>query len=511
MAATAREALRRELPTGRLQVLADAQGIAAEAGFYLAAGQRRRNAVIAVEHSRAIWLSRVAGELDPQVRARLLAAGRSELLDSYLDALDRRSEAYRRQYLGDLGPVPSVTRGGRSYRVGVPSSLEAAQAQVTRLAREVRAVTGGMDLLELPSYELAQKAASRAPVVYLAATDAGGYALVVRHQGEPVFVPLPALRPETLELHVRSFTAKPPLPAAVRACVDWLASGVLTDFLQAISGEPEIALIPLGKLSLLPVHAALIQATAHDAGGPVTVRYLPNARAAASLSGWPEAGSFRDVLVVEAAGAPGAPALDLARAEAEALAHRYDARWLPGATSPAVLRWLGSADMVQFMCHGRADLADPLASGLLLMDGWLTVRALLSRAPLRRQLVILGACESQVAGISVPDEVIGLPASLYQAGAAGVVAAQWQVDERAALLLLRRFHDLLSAGSYPAQAVSAAQDWLRTTTRGEMSSRYPELFAASPSPQNSELAAQRAACVPYEDPVHWAAFSYTGI
>lgn len=508
-AVTAREAMRRGLPASRLRILADSQHVAAEAGYWLAADGRLADAVVAVEHSRGILLTRLAGGLDPHTRAGLLAAGRMDLLRSYLDALRVRADAYRSQYAGDSGQTAPIIRAGRSFQAGTASALEAAHADIARLARDVSAVTGAMDPLDLPRYEVIQRAARHAPVVYLAVADHEGYALIAPGEGEAVFVRLPGLRPETLAGHLKSFTESSPLPNAVRNCVDWLATTALTNLLPKITSEPEIALIPLGALNLLPVNAAFIQATARRPAGPLTVRYLPNARVAADARRW--RGGAREMLVVDVPHPPGAPPLRQAQGEAEALVRRCGARRLHDATGRVVLRSLPSADIVQFLCHGRADLSDPLSSGLLLMDGWLTVRTLLSRPPLRQQLVILAACESHVGGTKAPDEIVGLPAALYQAGAAGVVAAQWQVEERAALLLLRRFHDQLRSGTSPARALTAAQNWLRTVTRGEMASLYPELFAADRRPPDPAMAAERDALVPYEEPVHWSAFGYTGM
>ena len=239
--------------------------------------------------------------------------------------------------------------------------------------------------------------------------------------------------------------------------------------------------------------------------------FRPEARAtrvAAGIPPWPAARASRDVLVVD--GPPGDPPLRRIRSEAEALARRYGTEPLHDATGEVVVQELSSAEMVQFLCHGKADLADPLSGGLLLKDGWLTVQKLLCRPSLRRQLVILAACESQASGTSAPDEVIGLPTALYQAGAAGVVAAQWQVEERAALLLLRRFHDHLCGGHSPARALAAAQAWLMSATREEMASRYPDLIRANRRARNPATAG-RDTDTPYSQPVHWAAFGYTGI
>lgn len=506
--ATAREAMRRELPADRLRILARSQDIATEAAYHLAKAGRREQAVTAAEHSRGILLTRLVGGLSPTVRAGLLAAGRPDLLRSYTDALRRRADAYRSQYVA--APAPVAGGAGPAYRVGTPSRLEAAQADVARLAREVGKLTGDVEPLDLPRYETIRDIARWAPVIYLGAAGDAGYALIVRGRGEPGFLLLPGLTADAAARHRDHFTRPSLLPNRVRECVDWLAGPVLATLVPEIAGEPEIALVPLGALNLLPVGAALTQATAAALGSPVAVRYLPNARVTEGVPPWPAGRDGMSALVV--AGPPGDPPfppLRRARAEADALARRYRTTALHDAPGEAVLAALPAAELVHFVCHGQADLADPLSGGLLLQDGWLTVQQLLTlRPPQRRQLVILAACQSQVAGLAAPDEVIGLPAVLYQAGAVGVVAAQWQVDAYAAFALLRRFHDYFLGGLPPAQALAAAQAWLRNVTKAELTSRYPDLFPSRPA--RHPVAAGRATRQPYHEPVHWAAFGYTG-
>ena len=502
--ATAREAMHHGLLASQLAVLSSSQRIAAEAGYWLAVDERPADAVVAVEHSRAILLSRLTGGLEPQVRSRL-AAEHPELLDSYLNALHRQADAYRGQYSGTDAEIPSIVRAQRSYQAGSASPLEAAQADLARLNRQVNAVIGPLDPLGIPRYQAIAEAARKAPVVYLAAGEEAGYALIVKRDGEPVFAKLPELRSELVKDRAEVFTAPAPNPAAVRECVDWLTVAA-REIERRIPDEPEIAVIPLGALNLLPFNAAFIQATADRPAGPVTVRLLPNARLAADAASWPETGLTDRILVVDATRVHGARQLPRSELQAEALTRRYRARWLRDATSQAVLPALDTVDLVHFMCHGEADLTDPFSSGLLLTDGRLTVRTLLARPPLRRQLVILSACESHLGGTAAPDEIIGLPAALFQAGALGVIAAQWRVSERAALLVSRKFYEHLENRTSPARALTAAQRWLRTATLGELTSTYPDLFTVSPA-----MAAQRHEEILYDRPVDWAAFTYTGI
>ena len=288
----------------------------------------------------------------------------------------------------------------------------------------------------------------------------------------------------------------------------WLSTAALPALLPHLDGDEEIALIPLGALNLLPISAAFLQATAGRPAGPLTVRLLPNARVAVN-AGWPPGRLTSHVLVADATRAPAGEPLPRSSQEAEALVRRYGAHRLSDATSETALSAMDTASLVHFFCHGRADLADPLSSGLRLMDGWMTVKTMFARRPLRPQLVILSACESQVSGHAAPDEVIGLPAALFQAGAAGVIASQWKVSEQVALLTMRKFYDQLDTGAAPARALTAAQNWLRTATKDELISSYPDLFTVARGISGWKVPGSADAEPPYGNPVCWAALRHT--
>lgn len=518
LVAMERDAMRRELPADRLRLLGDSQHVGAEAGFWLAKAGQPGQAVLAAEQSRGILLSRLIGGLAPAVSIKLTAAGRADLVAGYLDALRARAEAYRGQFGAAAGeedsgaaPARGILRGETFYPAGVMSPLEAAHSELTRLNREITAITGIEMQAGQPDYADIERAAGAAPVVYLGGASSGGFALLVRRHGKPTFVELPAMTRDALARHAEAFR-QGPSARAVRDCTGWLADTALAGLLPRIADDHEIALVPLGALNALPVNGALLQATRGRPAGPVAVRHLPNARAAAQPdSPWPgiRAGTTA-MLVVDAAAPRDERRLRLARSEAAALAHQYGASRLEDATVAAVLAALPRAEVVQFLCHGQADLENPLAGGLILTDGRLTVQQLFARPPTGRPLVIVAACESHVAGTAAPDEIVGLPAALYQAGASGIIAAQWQVDERAAALLLRHFHRRLRDGDSPVRALTAAQSWLSTVTRPELLSQHPDLFRhyrpasrAVPDPDGEEEP-------PYGEPAYWSAFSYTG-
>ncbi|MGN9841280.1 CHAT domain-containing protein [Nonomuraea sp. H19] len=500
----AREARRRGLLIDQYGVLGRAEHAAAEAGHLLAADEQGRDAVAVVELSRAVVLTRMIGGLDPLTRTALRAAGRDDLITAHERAIRLRADAYRRLHRGGGPAGASLIRQGRAYATGVPFDLEHASAEVTRVRRASAAITGPADPLEIPAYAMIQQVASQAPVVYLASADESGYALIVRDHGEPQFVRLPALR---LSDEFAAQRQPNPVPATLAAGVRLLTAR-LGPLVCALRGDPEIALVPVGGLDNLPFNAALLEATIADpAREPLVVRSLPNARA--GLGRPLTIGPAPRVLVVDATEAPGQRKLRYAHKEAATLAERYGpaAHPLSDASRAQVLDRLADADLVQFFGHGQAEPADPLLGGLELMDGRLSVGTLMGRPPGRPQLVVLAACESQFTGATAPNEAVGLPAALIQAGAAGVVAAQWQVNERAAMLLLNRFHDFLAMGRSPARALTMAQCWLRGANGAEIAPRYPGLANRRAS---ATFAGRRDAEIRYAEPVYWAAFGYTG-
>jgi hypothetical protein len=393
--------------------------------------------------------------------------------------------------------------------VGNPTPMEDAEALLAPIAREVARITGLPDPLDLPDYAMIDDAAVNGPVLYLATAADSGYALIIRRGHDPQFVLLPGLRSELVDRHVAQVTLRPPAPLGVMACMEWLTDALGAVAAVQLAEDREVSVIPVGTLGLLPVSAALIQATGERPDGPVGIRYLPNARWAGENTPWRGYGSNLRTLVIDVADAPGERPLRLMADEAAALTAGHGARRLPNASIAEALAALPGSDVVEFLGHASSDPAQPLESGLYLRDGRLTVRTLLARPPAGRQMVIFAACETNVVGSQVPDEIIGLPLAFLQAGAAGVVATQWRVNEQAALALLRRFREELATGTTPARALAVAQHWLARTSWGDLADRYPSLVH-DPLPSDPAMAAGRKAMVPFADPLFWAAFCYTG-
>ncbi len=127
------------------------------------------------------------------------------------------------------------------------------------------------------------------------------------------------------------------------------------------------------------------------------------------------------------------------------------------ATKQALVRHARSADVVHLACHGVFRQEDPLSSALRLGDGWLQARDIVNGSlGLEGSVVVLSACGS---GLS-PDyvsEPIGLASACIAAGASGVIAALWTVDDAVTLELMTFFYRALAAGLDARTALGEAR------------------------------------------------------
>jgi CHAT domain-containing protein len=199
------------------------------------------------------------------------------------------------------------------------------------------------------------------------------------------------------------------------------------------------------------------------------------------------------------------------------------------ATRAAVLARFAGYPVHHLSCHGRVDLDAPLRSALIMAgDEPLTLSDLLDLRLTEppgtgARLAVLSACETNVSGTDLPDEVTSLAGGLLRAGIAGVIASQWAVREVATAMLMARFYAYWrSDGLDPARALCEAQRWLRDTTNAEKI-RYFEaasrlagagpghgLPAATAEQFVLALVLRRPAERSFAHPVLWAAFAHVG-
>jgi len=114
------------------------------------------------------------------------------------------------------------------------------------------------------------------------------------------------------------------------------------------------------------------------------------------------------------------------------------------------------ADWIHFAGHGgwRADA--PEASGLRLHDRWLLAGEL-NDLSLSARWVTLSACHTARALLRPGEEWFGLARAFMLAGAPAVVAAQWDVDDRATARLMSDLYSRLAHGAALPRALAQAQ------------------------------------------------------
>lgn len=243
----------------------------------------------------------------------------------------------------------------------------------------------------------------------------------------------------------------------------------------------KFAIVAHGPLHYLPFNAL------HDGDNFLIDRYslrmLPSASVIKYIRPEPVA-KPGDILAL---GNPdlGDPAMDLAYAQAEALAiakGRAQSKVLlrKDANETALRQYGESFRYIHFATHGQFNSEVPLKSALFLAkdansDGQLTVDKLYSMR-LDADLVTLSACETGIGKVANGDDVVGLSRGFLYAGSRSIVSSLWKVDDRATSYLMTSFYDQMKRGD--------KREALRE--------------------------AQRATMKQYPHPFFWAAFQITG-
>ncbi|KAF8608388.1 hypothetical protein BDV93DRAFT_248457 [Ceratobasidium sp. AG-I] len=101
----------------------------------------------------------------------------------------------------------------------------------------------------------------------------------------------------------------------------------------------------------------------------------------------------------------------------------------PDATTSQVLNALGDADWLHLACHGVQNVAEPLASALLLHDGALHLRQIM-QATTKPGLVFLSACQTAAGDRAMQDEAMHIAGGFLFAGFRGAIATMWSIDDQ---------------------------------------------------------------------------------
>nr|MCU0551580.1 CHAT domain-containing protein [Leptolyngbya sp. Prado105] len=426
-------------------------------------------------------------------------------------------------------PTPEVTR----------ETAIALLKQLDHLIQHIRQVPSYENFLTLPKFaEIHAATQHDRPLVYLISTSAGSLALLVTPDNIDAIWLNNFTDTELIDLLNNTWFAaygqsqrdREGWYDAIDRVTRQLWEPLMEPLIRHLQTQniKQAILIPTGYLSLLPLHAAWTEDATKPTGrryalDDIHFTYTPNAKSLTATQAISDRTSANTILAIDN------PRNDLPNSEREVQAaisnfHQCTVLRHAEATTEAVRSHLSEASIVHFACHGKAELTEPLTSGLEMSDGRLTLRDILAlnlsdRGGIR--LAILSACETGLSGIENADEAISLPTGLLQAGVAGVIASLWAVSDLSTMLLITKFYDLWREQNLPPdQALRQAQIWLRDTTNEEKIAEFkafiPMIANTRMSPTTAqqlydELAWETKNDRSFAHPFHWAAFNYTGI
>lgn len=297
---------------------------------------------------------------------------------------------------------------------------------------------------------------------------------------------------------------------------EWAWSAVVGPLLDqaprdAATGSPRLVLVPVGRLGVIPWHAA--RRASPDGGWRYAVAdtvfsYAASGRQLCEVSGRPVAPLTANPVIVTVLES----GLSCGVAAASALRARYPrARFLgfdldgpvDGPAMPRdVLAVLPAGDrpgasMLHLLCHGLVTNGGIDASYLELdHHRVLTVHTILQQASGRSVtapggLVELAACRTDVTAADY-DEALTLATSFLAAGPVTVVGSRWEIPDGPSAAMSYMFHEFLAQGCPPRDALRRAQLWMldpdrivpagmpatiRTLLGGAMSASLPEIEA----------------------------------
>jgi hypothetical protein len=357
--------------------------------------------------------------------------------------------------------------------------LRKAEAQLAELQSSIDSVLGSSGVVH--AEELARGDVAKVPSMYLVTSKVGSVALLGDEEGRVTAIDLPLAPASAVYGMSARFRKDVVSTAAVDSACSTAAEIVASlehavlrpiegQILGLLAGHHEgsastivrgqvpqrLAVFTTGPFSGLPLHAARLSDGRPCAA--VGLAYTPSL-AALDNPGHPF-DLAASVLIVADPTRKGQAPLSGAIQELENLLKIWPhAHVLPGssATRSAVLTALPTASLIHLACHGMSDDRDPLNSLVVLADGDVTMRDVLSIQLRPGCLVVLSACQTAVHDPSVPNEAMSLAMGFLAAGAATVVASLWPVPDYSTAVLMGALHKALRGGSRPARALGAAQ------------------------------------------------------
>jgi tetratricopeptide (TPR) repeat protein len=492
--------------------LEEAAGLPALAAYARAKLGESRLAAVTLEHGRTALMSEAfaLGQADLQL---LSALGRTDLCQRYELATRSLADLESAGRNGVSGPS-QPDRSGDERR-----AAQFARDELQAAVSAIRQVPGLEAFLARPDFDQILSVAGNSTLAYIAYTDVGGMALLLKcgagASPSPAVVWLDGLTESAVSeqfeayiLSVAKLGTKWWLEA-LDALTRWLWETVMSPLISAL-GTSQVMLIPGGVLGLLPLHIAWREDSAMPTGrryalDDALITYAPSAQALARASH--RSMDPASILAVADTSLPNSVA------EVQAALHWFDqnSRHSKDDISLNALRAaLKGRSVLHFSCHGYADVISPSRSRLqAASDGDLTLQDIYDCQLSNTRLAVLSACETSVPGAAVPDEAIGFPSGFVQAGVQGVIGSLWPVGDAVTRALMTRFYELWRGGNVePSEALRRAQQWVRDSTVEAKKSAYP--YPSWPGLDIGSRPPLGAPGLIHAHPTYWGAFQYVG-
>ncbi|MFH9087631.1 CHAT domain-containing protein [Streptomyces sp. NPDC017673] len=455
-------ALGRESQETRLREVSPLATVAATASVM---AERPQEALVRLEQGRGVLLAQA-----------LRLRGRHDDLAAASPELARRFERV-------CAELVAPQRG--------PEERKAAAAEYDQVVRDIRTLEKWEDFQQPLGWERLSEAAADGPVAVINVSPWGCFVLLLTHPpggpGRVDMLPLDVTDDDidrradvfrTAVTRLREATGRERLRAdkELKDTLRWLGAHIVRPVLAHLglagpadpgTPPPRLWWCPTGVLSLLPLHAAVLE---DGPDGPVHTHdrvvssFTPTLGALLHARSLPATGEHPGSLLAVAVDAGGAhpplAALDDELAVIDELAvfgglpGRRDVLRGTEATPRAVLAALRGHTHAHLACHGVRDPGDPARSRLLLHGGELTLRDLAGERLTDARFAYLSACHSAAPGEELADEVISVASAFQLCGYRQVIGSLWTVDDRMGPLLAGEVYRHLAAPGPPPAAVA---------------------------------------------------------
>ncbi|HYI11960.1 MAG TPA: CHAT domain-containing protein [Thermoanaerobaculia bacterium] len=248
---------------------------------------------------------------------------------------------------------------------------------------------------------------------------------------------------------------------AIRRQGSWLYAQLVAPVTRSLPSGTDLIIAADGVLQTLPF-ATLVTPSDKYLVENHTLAVAPSA--SVFLASAPVAPAGNSLLAVVQAAPNGLDRLPGAEAEAARIASSHPKGRLLAGKSVTPAEFLDAASRAAWVHFaGHAKVGRRMSQSALLFEtaagppAELSVATIAGSRLAARPLVILAACSTGRGKLRRNEGVESLAAAFLQAGARGVVATLWDVDDALSARLFRSLHHNLREGARPADALRSAQ------------------------------------------------------